>query len=218
MVYILFSRIHQEFHEDIVEVLPSFPKYFQEKVSKYRTWQDVQLSILGRLLLRVGLEKFFSVTDYEIIYSDYNKPLLKDSPIKFNISHSAEMITCVMSKSDIGIDLELVKDIDVELFQNQMTNFEWVHVRDSANVLVSFFDLWTQKEAVLKADGRGLSIPMNSFYIMNLQTILIGKSWNITELDIAKPLYACHIACEETIQKNKIKIEFYPCFQLLVAS
>ena len=215
MIHLLFSKIHQEMHEEIFATLDQFPEDFQAKVRSFWRWEDAQLSILGRLLLLEGLDRYYSIKDPEIVYSDFNKPLLKGVPLNFNISHSGDLTACVISEYNVGVDLEQIVDIDVSLFQNQMTSIEWIELQGSEKILVSFYDLWTKKEAILKGDGRGLSVPMNSFYILDDKAKLSGKLWGVTPIDLNKPLYSCHIACDKVINESDIVIKYFPGFQLI---
>ena len=57
-------------------------------------------------LLKESLKKDYNISDYEIIYNEYNKPYLKNEKIYFNISHSNGTIVLVISDKEIGVDVE----------------------------------------------------------------------------------------------------------------
>ncbi|MFC3095379.1 4'-phosphopantetheinyl transferase family protein [Alteromonas sediminis] len=92
------------------------------------------------------------------------------SQLHFNVSHSQGRIAIGLSYDrKIGIDLEYIDKTRryeriAEHYFHQ-TERAWVN-GDNAN---SFYQLWTLKEALVKAEGRGMAIPFNAFYFKNLQ-------------------------------------------------
>ncbi|WP_025742938.1 4'-phosphopantetheinyl transferase family protein [Aquimarina pacifica] len=209
MVNILYSQVSEKNHELLInEFLRNYSDGFQDKVMKYRDWKDAQLSLLGRILLEHGVKEQNKVSyKHEIKYTTFNKPYFEDETIKFNISHSGNIVVCAITKnSEIGIDIEVIKDIDINDFRCQMTNFEWRRLVDSANLRESFFDYWTQKEAVIKTDGRGLSIPLKSFEVINGQTNINKSCFSLKEIKLDHN-YKCHLAIKDRrpIIINKIQ-------------
>ncbi len=163
MTQILYAYISEENHNHLLKTyLNTFPPDFQKRILSFRNWQDAQLSLLGRLLLRYGLRiNNGPERKYNIGYTSYNKPFLIDSDIKFNISHAGEVVVCVLSDSnDVGVDIEIIVDINIDDFESQMTIAEQNYIRLEKNSKIAFFDFWTKKEAVIKANGKGLAIQL----------------------------------------------------------
>ncbi|GAA4271386.1 4'-phosphopantetheinyl transferase superfamily protein [Aquimarina gracilis] len=212
MTRILYSYIKEKNHNFLIkEWLPRFPKSFQEKVLRYRRWQDAQLSLLGRLLLKQGLKDYGIVCNNELNmhYTSYNKPYFIDLEVEFNISHSGDIVVCAITQNnDIGIDIEIVKNIEVEDFKNQMTSLEWQRIISSGDIKNSFFNYWTQKEAVIKAHGMGLSVPLKSFEIINNHTIIDTENFYVKEVVLDQE-YKCHLAFKNTsnpVISNPIRV------------
>ena len=69
--------------------------------------------------------------------------------------------------SDVGVDIEyLNKELVTEdIARNYFSNYEVTELfKLSENDRISaFFSIWTRKEAFIKAIGKGLSIPLDSF-------------------------------------------------------
>lgn len=88
----------------------------------------------------------------------YGKPILKNMPeLFFNISHSKDLIICIVSNKNIGIDIEYIKPVTllpkVKIF---FTKNEWEYIYNSENKINSFFELWTLKESYVKYRGYGI--------------------------------------------------------------
>ncbi|UZO81320.1 4'-phosphopantetheinyl transferase superfamily protein [Aquimarina sp. ERC-38] len=204
MIHLFFTHISQEEHEFLLQKkLPEFSKDFQNKILKYRRWQDAQLSLLGRMLLNYAFKKIDKqFCENKLAYTSYGKPFFEGENIKFNISHSGNMVVCAITETkEIGIDLEVIQDIHIEDFRSQMTDLEWQRIFSSDNIKASFFDYWTQKEATIKAHGMGLSIPLKSFEIVDNRVELSDDLFLLKKVDLASD-YSCHLAVKET-DKNK---------------
>ncbi len=83
------------------------------------------------------------------------------APLPFNgvywsISHTKLMAAAVLSRRPIGIDVEKVRPRPESLI-TKVVSGEELALKGEQNVLVYFFRVWTAKEAVLKAEGVGLS-------------------------------------------------------------
>lgn len=106
----------------------------------------------------------------EFEYSSLGKPALKTTfdgrVLQFNLSNSANRVLYIFSwQRQVGIDLELEHSMSDE------DDFARRFFCASEGTLISsltgdvkhrtFFELWTCKEALLKAMGSGLSRPIN---------------------------------------------------------
>ncbi|MEQ8906425.1 4'-phosphopantetheinyl transferase superfamily protein [Ekhidna sp.] len=183
----------------------SFSIEYQEKLQKYKRWQDAQLSLLGRLLLKKGLEYLNEEVDLRNLrLTQFDKPYLEGSDVQFNTSHSGELVGVIVAnqRASLGIDIEKYHPIKIEDFKNHMTLSEQNKVLNSINRETAFLEHWTQKEAILKANGKGLSIPLKSFEIEDGKTCFDSETFFVTEIFLDKE-YICHIATSH----QKIKCE-----------
>ncbi|WP_235010920.1 4'-phosphopantetheinyl transferase superfamily protein [Aquimarina sp. AU119] len=206
---ILYSYISKENHRYLMnEVASSFSNDFQNKLFKYRRWQDTQLSLLGRVLLGEGLKKMNIPFDEDNVrYTNYNKPYFEGNEVKFNISHSGNIVVCAITKTyEVGIDVEMLQSINIEDFKSQMTKLEWLRVVSSYNLESSFFDYWTQKEAVIKAHGIGLSIPLDSFEIIGDKAIIDEEIFFLKEIQLDNK-YKCYVAFKDGIDPLVLNLQ-----------
>jgi len=107
----------------------------------------------------------------------HGKPFLVGLPdIHFNLSHSHGVAVCALCRNAaVGVDVEDVgRHTDFSIAKRFFSSFEaeLVSRAPDAEKRKLFFDIWTLKEAYIKAIGKGLSIPLNSF------------SFNANETDI----------------------------------
>ena len=214
MIYIYYTYLIQDdwyYLKD--KYFNIFPFDYREKLLKYNRWQEKQSSILGRLLLKQGILEVYDINlcFSKISYNSYKKPFIKNSSIKFNISHSGDIVVCAISeKYNLGIDIEQIRKIDIKSFDSQMNNSEYCRIFSNKNWLENFYDYWTQKEAVLKANGKGLYIDLKSFEIISGKTKLADKCYYLNEIYISQD-YKCNLATNIKTEKDIIitkKVDF----------
>ncbi|MBW9154622.1 4'-phosphopantetheinyl transferase superfamily protein (plasmid) [Clostridium estertheticum] len=119
--------------------------------------------------------------------NQYGKPYLYGLENQcFNISHSGKWVVCGWSTHEIGIDIEVVNDIDLDIARDHFCEAEYLSIMNT-NVDEQkkiFFDFWTLKESYIKYKGCGLLIPLNSFqFDLKLEKI------NLISDDDKKPLF-----------------------------
>jgi 4'-phosphopantetheinyl transferase len=175
---------------------------------KYHRWQERQAKMLGYLLLKEGLRDCGYALKSDVFIDHCGRPYVNHD-VDFNISHTDGCVVCaVTSQGRLGIDIEKIKPIDFTDFKDCMSSVQWEKIQESNNIYASFFDSWTIKESTLKADGRGLSFPLENVETHGNQAMLDGRSWYITKLDIS-PGTSCHLACDlQDIQLEINEIHF----------
>lgn len=102
-----------------------------------------------------------------LVYNEYGKQSFLHYPLKFNISHSGEYLVCAFSKKEIGVDIQRIKDIDLKIAKRFFAKNEYSYINSMPEneKVDAFFRLWVLKESFIKAVGKGMFIPLNSFEI-----------------------------------------------------
>lgn len=192
-------------HSTYASVSKQLSVLFLDKASKFRRWQDAQAFLIGKLLLKRGLSEF-GFQDFlleNIQYNAFNRPYFSTGEIDFNISHAGQHVICALSKQRrVGVDIEQVNPVDLQDFANCFTSRELDRLSRSPEFLFDFFSIWTIKEAVIKADGRGLQIPLQQFEAAE-QIMLGDNTWHIHALKIAHG-YVAHLATDGALREPVI--------------
>lgn len=209
MVDILYTFFSDKFESHVFDYyINQIPASMQKSVLKYKRWQDAQSSLLGKILLMKGLKKYGFRKEVleDIQYTQYNRPYFRDN-IYFNISHSGNCVICAISRDfELGIDVEEIRPIVVQDFSTQFNTDEMNSIYGSEDRLLAFYNLWTKKEAVIKADGRGMSVPLQSIVFKNSrEAVLNERKWHIQQIDLDHT-YCIHLA-SANCSDNSIRVE-----------
>ena len=119
--------------------------------------------IVGRARLRQILARYLLMRPEAIRfnYGTHGKPLLsryRKAP-SFNLTHSGPLAALALSRCGaVGIDLEQLRPVGAEISLRFFTEGEKAVLAQLSgrHWLDAFYKCWTRKEAVLKADGKGL--------------------------------------------------------------
>jgi 4'-phosphopantetheinyl transferase len=136
---------------------------FPEHATRFRLRHVALRSILARYVEQPPWE-------IELVTDARGKPRLAgDASVRFNLSHTGDVALLAVAPMELGIDVETVRvDLPVEDIARFFTQVERETLREASPGEArarAFFRLWTRKEAVLKADGSGLSSSLDSLNI-----------------------------------------------------
>lgn len=197
------------------------------KAKRFRNKEQGQWWAYTRLAMRNILGSYIDTTRDHVTFSlaAKGKPKLHDqhqTPLYFNLSHCADVALLAVTKvAEIGVDVENIKhipDIDI-VAKNFFSRQEQASLLrlDGVSKLARFYEIWTQKEAVIKANGAGLSIPLSEVDIisensrqwtdiLSTATKIAGKKYLLKQLHLAELGYAsthkAAICIENAGQKN----------------
>ena len=96
-----------------------------------------------------------------LVHSALGQPLLRSHPdLHFSLSHCNGAIVYVLARSFVGVDIESVeRPVNWRrLATRVLSAAETLAVSSSVRPELAFLRLWTAKEALGKADGRGFQI------------------------------------------------------------
>lgn len=185
-----------------------------ERAARFHFPADRDRFIIAHGCLRDVLSRYLHCQPLELSFSigEYGKPALNsDAGIDFNLAHSGDYILIAIAhRRRVGVDVERIrKGISSSAIAQQY--FSKVEVAELQELPIeereiAFFTCWTRKEAYIKAQGMGLTLPLESFDVSlapNEPAILRAtrpysdeaSRWTLYSLQI-DPLYEAAIAVE----------------------
>lgn len=163
------------FHEMYYNLIS---KNRKERVEKYIFIMDKLRAIYGEILLRYAIIENAEISNESISFSHnpFGKPLLENSNLHVNLSHSGDIVICVVSNAEVGIDIEK----HTNSFKH-IINF--MHEDERKKLILegmnkdALFQQWCLKESYIKYTGKGLFCKLDSFKILfNEKDLLIEES------------------------------------------
>jgi 4'-phosphopantetheinyl transferase len=144
-----------------------------ERQGRFRFDQDRDAYLVAHALTRQVLARLCDcdVRALEFEAGERGRPelagALRASGVRFNLSHTHGLVACAVTQEhDIGVDVEYIErrvellGVARHVFSEQevlgLTALTDAAQRDR------FFDLWTLKEAYVKAIGKGLGAPLQA--------------------------------------------------------
>ena len=150
--------------------LDTLPPERKERALACRREEDSMRIACAGFLLQEALAKE-GITHPIFEKNEWGKPMLKDTPLHFSLSHSGYFAICAVSDTPVGVDIERPRNMDkiARLFPEARTRDDLLR-------------LWTAKEAYLKLLGRGLTVPLDSVSVQLGETLsLEGLPYHLHE-------------------------------------
>lgn len=182
----------------VAELLPLVPSVRREKALRYRhlhgqycclrAWAMLHELLIGHGCLPAG----FPLADLTYTEDTNGKPHLTLSPshpLNFSLSHTRCAIAVAVDSQPVGIDIESIasaRRLEPLFLDRTMNADEQALIRESADPCLAFTELWTRKEALVKALGTGLNIDTLSG--------LLGSQTGFSLSTFHTGTYACSVA------------------------
>jgi 4'-phosphopantetheinyl transferase len=131
------------------------------RAARYHLERDRNRFIVSRMTLRLLLEQYLDQPADAIQFrmGDNKKPFVQsDIPFYYNVAHAGDKILIAVSDNIVGIDVEHIdRELDTtDIATTCFSTKEQEFVAASADSVTAFYRLWTRKEALLKATGKGI--------------------------------------------------------------
>jgi 4'-phosphopantetheinyl transferase len=168
-VWLLSARIETEQRKFYEGVLSEDER---ERARRFHFQADRDRFVVGRGALRLILSSHCEKDPRKLMIEtgSYGKPSLVEPAyrLQFNVAHAGD---CVL----IGVTEDVKCGVDIEQSHPRFSETEIAdryfrphEVEWMNQVEFGFTRLWTMKEAIMKAIGRGLSIPLNDIDVMDV--------------------------------------------------
>lgn len=176
-----------------------FDKLGKERIAhilKHSKAEDRARSLGVSLLLLFALQQ--EKTDIsklpDFSYIENGKPYLKElENLYFNLSHTKNIIACVISNVEVGVDVEHVREIKENTINRVFTEREKALIGFN---IEGYIQLWTTKEACAKVQGKGLADILDGLEIVETEN---GKFIQKLNQDIIKTF------CYRVIAEGKVQ-------------
>ena len=134
---------------EVQRMLPLVSAQRREQALRYKHTFGRFCCLKSWLMLQEEMKTFnYQLSTFN--YEKNGKPYVENGPY-FSISHCKTGIAVAIDDQPIGIDIEAIRHADQDLIERVMNEKERVGMDDR-----KFTRLWTQKEAVVKAQGTGI--------------------------------------------------------------
>lgn len=189
-------------------LLQEIPVKMQEEVLRYRKNDDQLRVFAGKKILKQMLADtgFHNCSLHDYTRHELLKPFIPNF-YPFNITHSGNYVACAtFYGNEIGIDIEKKRALKTSDFTKQFSPPEMQIIQSASNQLDQFFEFWTQKEAVMKADGRGMKIPLHSIHLKEEYAIIEDRKdiWHLFPVPIEAE-YKMHICSNTPFSEIELK-------------
>lgn len=146
----------------------------RQQQAKFRFEKDRRRYLVTRALVRYALSRYAPVrpADWRFAVTEFGRPFIVDphpavANLVFNLSHSDRVVVLgVVRECQLGIDVEdTQRSVPLDIAESCFSADEVRQMRALPAALQAqrFLDVWTLKESYIKARGKGLSLPLETF-------------------------------------------------------
>lgn len=159
-IHILLNDKIEEMSETLVmQLIDTLPDWRREKALRFKHLAGKRECAVAYQLLQEGLREHYGIEDApHFVIGEHEKPSLQEHPaIHFNLSHCHTAVLCALCNQPVGVDIERRRECKEALVRHTMNEAEQLLIRTSQDPAMTFTELWTAKEAVVKLTGEGLA-------------------------------------------------------------
>ncbi len=186
------------------------PCALHPEITRYHRLEDRLARLTARLLLRKSL--LFLGLDRESTLATWRRepegrPFLADSDADVSISHANPWVVAgVGVNCRIGIDVETFRPLELDTLTPYLTPAERQRIAQAPSPDEEALRCWSLREAILKADGRGLLAPESLIRDIGTARTAAGAAWQIQTLELDGGCLT--LACDRQARVQQKKWEF----------
>ena len=169
--------------EHLMSALGKIPSHLHGDITRYMRLQD-QLSravarrLVSKALEDAGLGQFSNLCGWQ--KDRWGRPHISGTAADFSISHSGSLVVAALAiNSRIGVDVETFRPMDLDSIRPYLSDAELEVLAKAANPHREAVRCWVRREAILKADGRGLLAPEEVIKDIGKMERSKGGKWRV---------------------------------------
>ncbi|HEV7572855.1 MAG TPA: 4'-phosphopantetheinyl transferase superfamily protein [Thermoanaerobaculia bacterium] len=201
-VYFVDVNVADEVIEALSNLL-TIPE--RARADRYRFADDRRRSIVARAATRRFISRYLDRDAATLVIDEeeFGKPVLRGRELEFNASHSGDLVALAFSeKTALGVDVERRRPLTdtLALARRYFSAEEVTIVERAADAGDAFFAIWTAKEAIVKASGKGIGTgDLHGFTVPfrdpQLRPVIDG--WSVAALDPNRGGYYAAVAARD---------------------
>lgn len=173
MVQVYVTRIDEEMDEETFAGLyAAVSDCRRQKTDRLKRRPDKVRSLAAGALFRYGMEQYCSESrktpdwwekmSKNICLGSHGKPYLEG--VSFNLSHGGIYAAAAIGVEPVGIDVEGGRASSGRIAKRFHPEERSWYEKEGDSM---FYRLWTAKESVMKRDGRGIAMSLDSFSVFS---------------------------------------------------
>ncbi|PHQ80616.1 MAG: hypothetical protein COB66_04295 [Coxiella sp. (in: Bacteria)] len=192
---ILYTVDLKKFYSEVSLFGNELSKAEAERAARFVRESDARAYTISHCVLRRVLGDYLNGTSgtLQIAADTHGKPYLVDHQdnVHFNLSHSGDYAVIAISDGGpVGVDIEQHSDrgherlaIAARFFTPQ--EYRYIKCQQGQQQLEAFYEIWTAKEAYVKAIGRGLAYGLDKFSVIDDEKITKSvDNWSLQHIDV----------------------------------
>ncbi len=141
----------------------------KKRIDRLKQPQDKKRSLAVSMLIKRLLSEKYGIENVSLENRENGSPFLVGSDLFVSISHCEDIVVCAVDEKPIGIDIELIKPINLSVAKRVCVEEEAFYLFgktplqadycycENEEILGRFFEIWTAKEAYFKKCGTGIT-------------------------------------------------------------
>jgi 4'-phosphopantetheinyl transferase len=216
-LYFVDVNVSRDVVDALAELLTGDEK---SRAGRYRFEDDRRRSIVARAAARRILSQIICANPGQlvIVEGEHGKPELSGHEIEFNTSHSGDLVALAFARdTPVGIDVERRRTLHdpLALARRYFSAAELAFVSAAGDAGAAFLTVWTAKEAIVKASGKGIGASdLRGFTVPfgERQPKHVTGRWSVATID--PPLSGYHAAIafcsgSEPINRRSVDASFF---------
>jgi 4'-phosphopantetheinyl transferase len=164
------------------------------RAQRYHRFEDYYRCLLGRAAQRLVLGAYLGLAPAQLHFESgiNKKPRLREAPtLHYNVSHTGDWVVLAVAEAEVGIDIEQLAPCFAfqDVLDYSFSPAEKAFVEHSPVPHHAFYQLWTRKEAFVKATGRGIDAEFSQVPALAGEHLLAGSAvvprWAVSSFEAA---------------------------------
>lgn len=189
---LLVLRVRVAAFEALVAAAPQLlPPEELLRAGRYRHAADRLRFVVARMALRGVLGRWLGLPSAAIRLGvgPHKKPFLADDPtLHFSLAHTREWVLLALATNPLGVDVEHVDPAFpfADILFASFSAAEQAVIGQAPEARRQFYQLWTRKEALVKATGQGLDDTLPTLPVLDgSHPSPTAQAWHLASFAVA---------------------------------